>query len=101
MPPRAATAHICQHHRGRRNPPPSNTGARFFGAAEWECVNTVADPEGEKYQRGTETVKIYKKKRLTCREKIKHLTFSEADEFGFFEINGILVAYFYNSCSNL
>lgn len=41
------------------------TRMHFRGEA-WECVDTVADPEGETVQRGTRTVKRI---RLTCQQK--------------------------------
>ncbi len=64
-------------------------------------MNTVANPEGERNQRGTKTVKRKERKVNLSEAKIKHLTFWVADQFSFFEINGILEAYFCNSCTDL
>lgn len=66
---------------------------------EWECVYIVANVEGNT---NTEVQNYIKIIRLTCqRKKLKHLTFCVADQFSFFGINGILEAYFCNSCTDL
>lgn len=59
----------------------------------------VANVEGKT---NTEVQNYIKRIRLTCqKKKLKHLTFCVADQFSFFDINGILEAYFCNSCTDL
>lgn len=65
---------------------------------EWECVYTIANPEGKT---NTE-VQCIKRIRLTCqRVRIQQLIFCTADQCKVFDIKGILEAYFSFSCTDL